>query len=69
MYILVEGELSVEKGGIQLGYLTSAGSFFGEVPVLDPQGEKVPRSRTVRAITDCFLVYLERDDVQGLADR
>lgn len=67
MYILVEGEVLVEKGGVELGYLNKPGAFFGEVPVLDPKGEKTPRSRTIRAITDCFLVFLTRGDVQDLA--
>ena len=67
MYILVEGEVLVEKGGVDLGFLNKPGAFFGEVPVLDPKGEKQPRTRTVRAITDCFLVFLTRLDVQDLA--
>eukprot|EP01048_Picozoa_sp_COSAG05_P015181 COSAG05_NODE_1801_length_4060_cov_2.209291_2_plen_133_part_00 len=47
MYILVEGEVVVEKGGVELGYLSQAGSFFGENVVIDPRSSET-RTRTVK---------------------
>lgn len=37
MYVLVEGEVVVERQGIELGFLNIPGSFFGEGPVIDPR--------------------------------
>ena len=28
----------------------------------------VPRSRTVKAVSDCFLILLHQDDVNGIAE-
>jgi len=47
MYILVEGEVVVEKGGVELGYLNQSGSFFGENVVIDPRSSET-RTRTVK---------------------
>ena len=67
MFILIEGEVMVEKQGIELGYFRKPGSFFGENPVVDPRGTE-RRTRTVKAVTDCFLIYLERDTISAVAD-
>ena len=37
MYVLVQGEVVVEQQGIELGFLSKEGSFFGEGPVIDPR--------------------------------
>ena len=68
MYLLIDGEVIVEKGGVELGYLSQQGAFFGETPVLDPKGSRLARTRTVRAVTDCFMVYLRRSDVEDIAN-
>ena len=67
MFILIEGEVMVEKQGIELGYFRKPGSFFGENPVVDPRGTE-RRTRTVKAVTDCFLIYLERETISAIAD-
>eukprot|EP01043_Picozoa_sp_COSAG02_P023529 COSAG02_NODE_1260_length_13563_cov_28.883764_3_plen_1060_part_00 len=68
MFILVEGEVMVEKQGIELGYFRKPGSFFGENPIVDPRGTE-RRTRSVKAVTDCFLIYLERDTINSIADQ
>jgi len=37
MYVLVQGEVVVEQQGIELGFLSKEGSFFGEGSVIDPR--------------------------------
>ena len=39
MFILIEGEVVVEKAGIELGYFNSPGSFFGESPIIVSSGD------------------------------
>jgi len=67
MFILVEGEVVVERQGVELGYLVKEGSFFGEGPVIDPRSSQY-RSRSVMAVTDCFLICLESDAVEEVCD-
>jgi CRP-like cAMP-binding protein len=67
MFILIEGEVMVEMQGIELGYFRKAGSFFGENPVIDPRGSE-RRTRSVKAVTDCFLVYLEQQTIIDVAN-
>ena len=55
-------------GGVELGYLTQPGSFFGENVVINPRSSET-RSRTVKAVTDCILVYLEQEAVYELAEK
>ena len=69
MYILIEGECSVEKGGVQLGILNVPGSYFGELPVVNSRDRhSETRQRTVKAVTDCDLIFLEQEDVLYLAE-
>lgn len=56
MYIVVEGQVSIEIAGKQVDTVTE-GDVVGELAVLDPQ----PRSATVRAMVDCRLLLLERE--------
>ena len=72
--MLLKGEVEVtEKRGkeiVRLGFLAE-GAFFGEAPVLGWIGEPGVelRMRTVRAVTDLELIYLSRDDVNGLCEQ
>lgn len=54
LYVVVDGELEVvrEDRRVVLG----AGTVVGELAVLDP----MPRSATVRALTDCLLFRLDK---------
>ena len=56
------------RGNVRLGFV-SAGGFFGEVPMLDDASAAEVRERTVTAVTDCRLVYLEKDDLEKLKKR
>lgn len=70
MFILVEGEVVVEQQGTELGFFRRPGSFFGENPLIywqDP--DKQLRDRTVSAVTDSFLVFLELGEVVQVARR
>lgn len=51
MYILIEGECLVEKGGIQLGILNIPGSYFGEMPIVNSRDrQSETRQRTVKGM-------------------
>lgn len=56
MYIVDEGEVAVEIHGKEVARLGS-GEVVGELAALDPE----PRTATVRAVTDCHLLFLDRD--------
>jgi CRP-like cAMP-binding protein len=59
-YLVDSGELEVEVDGFVVGHL-ARGSQFGERGLL----RGVPRSATVRALTDVRLYVLHRDDFLG----
>ncbi|MBL9174449.1 MAG: AMP-binding protein [Verrucomicrobiales bacterium] len=63
MYFLTSGQVSVtqEDAGRQVAVLRE-GMYFGEVAIL----KEVPRTATIRAITDCEVYQLKRGDVLGL---
>ena len=66
MFILVHGEVMVEQQGIELGFFNRPGSFFGENPIINwDRTER--RERTVRAVTDCFIIFLEQAAVMRVA--
>ena len=56
------------REGMRLGFL-SDGAFFGEVPILDHTTGAEVRERTVTAMTDCRLIYIERVDMERLKRR
>jgi CRP-like cAMP-binding protein len=68
MFILIEGEVMIEKQGIELGYLSAAGSFFGENPIIDHRASE-RRSRSAKAVTDCFLVFLEQEMIIEMQEK
>ena len=61
-------EVMVEKQGMELGFFRRPGSFFGENPVINWKGSE-RRERSVRAVTDCFLIFLEQTTVMDVAHR
>ena len=56
LYIIVQGQLRILSGGVQLG-VRSPGQYVGELALLDDS----PRSATVKAKTDVLLLKLHRD--------
>ena len=62
MYVVVDGELEVVSADRRA--TVGPGGVVGELAVLDP----MPRSATVRAVTDCLLFRLDKaafDEVLG----
>lgn len=56
MYVVAEGQVAIEINGKEVARL-GAGEVVGELAALDPE----PRTATVRAVTDCRLLYLDRE--------
>lgn len=61
LYLLVDGEVEVQKGGKTLVKL-ARGACFGEMSLLDDQ----PRSADVVAASDCRCLRIDRDDFEVL---
>lgn len=63
LYLLIDGKVAITKmnrlsgNSFDVGTL-SEGSFFGEMSLIDEH----PRSATVRAISDCQLFYLSKEN-------
>jgi CRP-like cAMP-binding protein len=69
LFLILKGSVDVERRGAsgqsrRLATLR-AGAFFGEMALL----AGVPRSATVRASSDAFLLKLSRKDVRTLSER
>jgi cAMP-dependent protein kinase regulator len=62
LFVIADGEVSVEGGGHELGRL-SPGAFFGELALVTD----LPRSATVRAIGRVELLGLDRELVRHVA--
>jgi CRP/FNR family cyclic AMP-dependent transcriptional regulator len=56
VYILIDGEVEILKGDIQINVVSDPGAIFGEISVL----LGIPNSATVRAVTPC-TAYLVND--------
>lgn len=56
LYMILDGDASVMKGGVEIATL-KPGAHFGEMSLI----ERVPRSATVRAATDLGMLVIERD--------
>jgi CRP-like cAMP-binding protein len=65
MYCVMKGEVEVIQDEEQLGFLPE-GSFFGEAGLIDNGEGSEIRSRTVRAVVECELCFLRRDDINTL---
>lgn len=49
------------------GYLSS-GAFFGELAVFSETKSEQRRPRTCRAVTDCQLCFIRREDMETLRE-
>ena len=61
LYIVLEGEISIERGGIMITTL-SAGAHFGEMALLSAR----PRSATVRTLKPTKLLKITRGKINDL---
>ena len=61
LFVIVGGTAAVEREGQELTQL-GAGSLFGEMALLT----KRPRSATVRALSDCRMLVLDREHLYSL---
>jgi len=64
MYIIVHGKVKVHDGELMLNYL-GKWDVFGEMAALDPE----PRSATVTAVEDTYLLRLGQVDLYELMNR
>jgi len=62
LFVIAEGEVTVESGGNELARL-GPGAFFGEIALVT----ELPRSATVRALSPVQLLGLDRDLVREAA--
>jgi len=56
MYLILEGSVSLEKDGMELGTYRRRGDCVGEMTLLDEQ----PRSASLRAKPDVQILYIKR---------
>jgi ATP-binding cassette subfamily B protein len=63
-YILVRGKAEVLKAGKRAAVLQD-GDYFGEIALLSDQ----PRNATVRSLTPCVCLILQRDHFRAMLDR
>jgi len=61
--LILEGEVQIEAGGVELARL-GAGDLFGEVSLVSDQ----PRTANAKAVSDCELVFFLRSDLQEWMD-
>ncbi len=61
LFVIASGEVEVLRGGQRLKVLRDA-DYFGELAVLTAE----TRNASVRALTDCLLLRLERSDFHGV---
>jgi CRP-like cAMP-binding protein len=62
LYVVVDGQLEVVREDRRAAI--GPGEVVGELAVLDP----MPRSATVRAVTDCLLFRLDKDAFDEVLD-
>jgi ATP-binding cassette, subfamily B, bacterial len=63
-YILVRGRAEVIKGSTRVAVLQD-GDYFGEIALISDQ----PRNATVRSMTPCVCLILQRDHFRALLNR
>jgi ATP-binding cassette subfamily B protein len=63
-YILVRGKAEVIKGSARVAILQD-GDYFGEIALLSDH----PRNATVRSMTPCVCLILQRDHFKAMLDR
>ncbi len=57
--LILEGEVRIEAGGVELAHL-GEGDLFGEVALVNEQ----PRTANAVAVTDCELLFFLRSDLE-----
>ena len=57
LFVIISGSVEVLRGGVRVKTLREA-DYFGELAVLTGEA----RNASIRAITDCLLLRLERND-------
>jgi len=67
LYLILEGMVGVYKTNKLTGDIYDVGQlregqFFGEMSLIDDK----PRSATVKALTDCSLMYISKDNFSDL---
>jgi CRP/FNR family transcriptional regulator, cyclic AMP receptor protein len=55
LYVLIDGEVEILKGDVQVSLVSAPGAIFGELSVL----LAIPNSATVRAVTSCSAHVVE----------
>ncbi|HTB11280.1 MAG TPA: ATP-binding cassette domain-containing protein [Bryobacteraceae bacterium] len=63
-YIVVRGTVEVVKGSARVAVLQD-GDYFGEIALLSDQ----PRNATVRSLTPCVFLILQRDHFRAMVSR
>lgn len=56
LYILIEGNVAVRKGDIQITTVSEPGSIFGEISLL----LNIPHIATIKALAPCRMYVIER---------
>ena len=64
MFIILDGKVQVEKGGVKMAKL-GPGAYFGEMSLID----KVKRSATIKTLTPCKVMVVERTPLFALLRR
>lgn len=64
MFLIVEGQVRIHQGDLELAALKEK-DYFGEMSILD--GE--PRSASATAHTDCLLLCINQDDFYNILSR
>jgi hypothetical protein len=63
-YVIVDGDVSVERGGGQVLAQLSKGDYFGEMALLSDE----PRNATVKAVSACTTLTMTRDAFDQFLD-
>jgi HEAT repeat protein len=61
MFLIVDGEVSIQRGNAQLKTL-KAKDFFGEMSIIDGEA----RSASAFAVSDCLLLRIDREEFRNL---
>ena len=68
LFIIISGMVEMTRDSHKLGVLTD-GSFFGETAILDKgNGGNSRRERSAKAVTNCELGFLSKDDVMPISE-
>ena len=62
LFILIDGQVEVSKGGLRISVIEKKGSFFGEMSTL----LGVARTATLRTLTPCVLYLVPEEEVDQL---